>query len=181
MKSILTELKTIFNKLPFREILVGVLSSTLSAYLIISYTQYKDAETMFSQIRKEIKTGATTIKTVTLDKNLGTPLMLNSQVPNKYWENLTSDDQNLLNNCDPSKNIEKFYIHLNLLRTYYDLVARAVTVGQGISINLAKNINQEQLVAAEAAVPAEISSAYCRDRLFPNQIKRILYKVFGKI
>ncbi len=181
MRIIFTKLKIIFNKLPFREILVGVLSSTLSAYLIISYTQYKDAETMFSQIRKEIKVSVNTIKTVTLDKNLGTPLMPNSQVPNKYWEGLTSDDQNLLNQCDPNKNIEKFYAHLNVLRTYYDLVARAVTSGQGVSINLVKNINQEQLISAETAVPAEISSAYCRDRLLPNRIKRIMYKVFGKV
>ena len=175
------KLKIIFNKLPFREILVGVLSSTLSAYLIINYTQYKEAEDMFSQIRKEIKTSAITIKTITLDKNLGTPLMLNAQVPNKYWEGLTSDDQNSFNKCDPNKNVEKFYAHLNVLRTYYDLVTRSFTSGQAVSSALAKNINQEQLVAAEAAVPAEISSAYCRDRLLPNRIKRIMYKLRGKI
>src|SRR3989344_9161142 len=175
------KLKIIFNKLPFREILVGVLSGLLSTSLIISYTQYKQAEDMFTQIRKEIKIGATTIKTITLDKNLGTPLMLNAQVPNKYWEGLTSDDQNSFNKCDPNKNVEKFYAHLNVLRTYYDLVTRSFTSGQAVSLALAKNINQEQLAVAEAAVPAEILSVYCRDRLLPNRIKRIMYKVFGKI
>lgn len=181
MEKIYNKIKIFILKLPLKEILVGVLSSTFSAYLIISYTQYKQAETIFVQLRKEIKMSVSTIKTITLDKNLGMPLMLNEQVPNKYWESLTSDNQNLLNDCDPNKNIEKFYTHLNILRTYYDLVARAVTVGQGVSINLAKNINQEQLAAAEVAASAEISSIYCRDRLLPNKIRQIMYKVLKKI
>lgn len=181
IKTTYTKIKIFILKLPLKEILVGVLSSTLSAYLIISYTQYKQAENVFLQLRKEIKTSVGTIKTVTLDKNLGAPLMPDAQVPNKYWEGLTSDEQNLLNSCDPNKNIEKFYMNLNILRAYYDLVARAVTVGQGISVNLVKNINQEQLIVAEAAVPAEVSSAYCRDLLFPNRIKHFVYKLRGKI
>ena len=174
-------IKEIFFNIPYRELLVGVLAGILITALVISYTKYKQTESIFLLLKKEIQTNEQTVKTVSADKKLGAPLLLNTQVPNKYWETLTNDEFNLLDACDQHRTIANFYTHLDILRVYYDLVARMLTNGQYPLLPLQKSIEQEQKIILSLSTPAIQATSYCRDRLILNRLKRGWYLLKGKV
>lgn len=173
--------KEIFLKIPYRELTLGILSGLLSTALIIGYTKYKQVENVFLLLRKEINTTTNTIKTITTDKKLGAPLLLNLQVPNKYWETMTNDEFNLLYHCDQNRNIENFYLHVNILRTYYELVTQMLTNGKYPMPLLQKSIDQEQTQVLLLGEPAKQSADFCRDKLLLNRLKRQWYAWQEKI